>query len=89
MRRSRRSDDGRESNDDAIDAAAQAFRYEHDLITAEETERWLADRGLTLSDFGDYFARRVLGRGYRYLACRSRAITTLRQPRRASCSSPS
>jgi hypothetical protein len=48
----------REPNDEAIDAAVQAFRYEHDLITAEETERWLAERGLTLSDFGDYFGRR-------------------------------
>jgi hypothetical protein len=27
------------------------------LITAEETERWLADRALTLSDFSDYFLR--------------------------------
>jgi hypothetical protein len=48
----------REPNDETIDGAVQAFRYEHDLITAEETERWLADRGLTLSDFADYFARR-------------------------------
>jgi hypothetical protein len=51
-------DQEREPNDDAVDGAVQAFRYEHDLITAEETERWLAERGLTLSDFGDYFARR-------------------------------
>ena len=50
-------DQEREPNDEAIDAAVQAFRYGHDLITAEETERWLSDRGLTLSDFGDYFAR--------------------------------
>jgi hypothetical protein len=48
----------REPNDETIDGAVQAFRYEHDLITAEETERWLADRGLTLSDFGAYFVRR-------------------------------
>ena len=46
-----------ELDDDAIDAAAEAFRYQHDLITAEETEQWLAERGLTLDDFGDYFAR--------------------------------
>ena len=52
---------GREADEDAVDSAAQAFRYEHDLITAEETERWLADRGLTLSDFGDYFSRRAWG----------------------------
>jgi hypothetical protein len=46
-----------ELDDSAIDAAAEAFRYEHDLITAEETERWLEERGLTLDDFGDYFVR--------------------------------
>ena len=51
------ADQGLEVDQDAIDAAAQAFRYEFDLITAEETERWLADRGLTLTDFADYFAR--------------------------------
>jgi hypothetical protein len=51
-------DEEREPNDDVVDAAVQTFRYEHDLITAEETERWLTERGLTLGDFGDYFARR-------------------------------
>ena len=54
----RATEQEREPNDEAIDAAVQAFRYDHDLITAEETERWLADRALTLSDFGDYFVRR-------------------------------
>jgi hypothetical protein len=42
----------------AISSAAEAFRYEYDLITAEETEEWLANRGLTLDDFTDYFTRR-------------------------------
>jgi hypothetical protein len=46
-----------EFDDEAIDTAAEQFRYEHDLITAEETEHWLAERGLTLSDFGAYFVR--------------------------------
>src|SRR4029453_3814942 len=41
----------------AISAAAEEFRYRHDLITAEETEAWLANRGLTFDDFSDYFAR--------------------------------
>lgn len=54
----RAAEEEREPDDDAIDAAAQAFRYDYDLITAEETERWLAERGLTLEDFSDYFARR-------------------------------
>ena len=28
-------------DESAISAAAEEFRYRHDLITAEETERWL------------------------------------------------
>src|SRR6266545_1740144 len=41
----------------AIEDLAEAFRYAHDLITAEETEQWLRERGLTLEEFSDYFAR--------------------------------
>jgi hypothetical protein len=41
----------------AISSAAEAFRYEYDLITAEETEEWLANRGLSLDHFTDYFTR--------------------------------
>ncbi len=48
-----------ELDEDAIDDAAEKFRYDHDLITAEETEQWLAMRGLTLDDFGGYFARQT------------------------------
>jgi hypothetical protein len=46
-----------ELDESTISAAAEEFRYQHDLITAEETEAWLANRGLTLDDFSDYFAR--------------------------------
>jgi hypothetical protein len=48
---------GLEMDEDAIDRLGEAFRYQHDLITAEETERWLASRGLNLEEFSDYFAR--------------------------------
>ena len=41
----------------AISSAAEAFRYEYDLITTEETQAWLANRGLTFDDFSDYFTR--------------------------------
>ena len=44
-------------DESAISSAAEAFRYEYDLITAEETEAWLANRGLTFDDFSDYFTR--------------------------------
>jgi hypothetical protein len=50
-----------EADESAIDSAAQTFRYDHDLITAEETERWLEERGLTLNDFSDYFTRQYWG----------------------------
>src|SRR5437016_9107662 len=46
-----------EPDEPAISGAAEAFRYEYDLITAEETEAWLANRGLTFDDFSDYFTR--------------------------------
>jgi hypothetical protein len=46
-----------ELDESAISAAAEEFRYRHDLITAEETEGWLAKRGLTFGDFSAYFAR--------------------------------
>ncbi len=52
-------------DDAAVAAAAEAFRYEHDLITAEETERWLEKRALSLDDFTDYFVRQYWGKNDR------------------------
>src|SRR5262249_46793866 len=46
-----------ELDESAISAAAEEFRYRHDLITAEETEGWLANRALTFGDFSAYFVR--------------------------------
>src|SRR2546429_2761199 len=53
-----------ELDDSALDSAAIAFRYKRDLITAEETERWLEDRGVSLAEFSEYFARQYWGRSY-------------------------
>ena len=50
-----------EIDESAVEAAAEKFRYEHDLITAEETEQWLEARGLTLDEFSDYFGRHFWG----------------------------
>ena len=50
-----------EMDDATIDAAVEKFRYDHDLITAEEVEQWLEVRSLTMDDFGDYFARHYWG----------------------------
>jgi hypothetical protein len=48
---------GSEIDGSAVDEAAVAFRYQYDLITAEETEAWLEARALNLADFSEYFAR--------------------------------
>src|SRR5215831_20124845 len=53
-----------EADESAISSAAEAFRYEYDLITAEETEAWLANRGLTLDDFADYFTRQYCANAF-------------------------
>jgi len=46
-----------EADDDAIEAMVDRFRYERDLISAEEAEAWLTSRGLTPDEFQDYFNR--------------------------------
>ena len=51
-----------EVDEPAISAAAEEFRYRHDLITAQETEDWLAKRGLTFADFSAYFVRQYCTR---------------------------
>ena len=61
----RAEDNGAEIDNSAIDAAAVAFRYQYDLITAEEAERWLELRALTLADFSDYFVRAYWGQAFR------------------------
>lgn len=57
-----------ELDESVISAAAEEFRYRRDLLTAEETEAWLANRGLTFDDFSDYFARQycagAVGEGF-------------------------
>jgi hypothetical protein len=58
------NEEGLEPDESAVDTAAIAFRYKYDLITAEETERWLEDRGVGLAEFGEYFARQYWGRSY-------------------------
>lgn len=46
-----------EVDEAALQAMSEAFRMEHDLITAEETEQWLKLRGISMEEFADYFAR--------------------------------
>ena len=45
---------------EAVRAAATVFRYERNLLAAEELEAWLDARGLTVSDWNGYLRRLVL-----------------------------
>ena len=49
---------GLEAEEASVEALMEEYRYERDLVSAEETERWLGQRGLTPEDFVDYFMRR-------------------------------
>jgi hypothetical protein len=54
----RRADDVGELPDDAaLQQMSEEFRTGRDLISAEETEVWLQERGLSLDDFSGYFVR--------------------------------
>lgn len=47
-----------EPDDDVMNSMSEEFRYERDLLTVEETERWLLARDLTEEDFTQYLVRR-------------------------------
>jgi hypothetical protein len=57
----RAEDAGIGVSDASLQAAAESFRYQRDLITAGETEEWLAARGLTADDFSEWLYRRLSG----------------------------
>jgi hypothetical protein len=46
-----------EIDEAVLQAQSEQWRYDRDLITAEEVERWLRDRGLSLEEFSAYFVR--------------------------------
>ena len=52
-------EDGVEPAAADLQAASEKVRYEHDLISAGETEEWLAERGLTTADFGTWLYQRL------------------------------
>lgn len=47
-----------------IDSDATDFRYARNLISAEEMEAWLVERGLTVEDWMDYIERSFLLKTY-------------------------
>jgi len=42
---------------EAVEEAIEEFRYARDLVTVEETERWLGDRGFEVDDLTGHFLR--------------------------------
>lgn len=50
-------EEGLEADGEDVEQAVAAFRYDHDLISAEETEAWLEARGLDADILGAHFAR--------------------------------
>lgn len=46
-------------DDGALQTSSERFRYEHDLISAGETEGWLDARGMTTADFGRWLYQRL------------------------------
>jgi hypothetical protein len=45
-------------DDEVLNSMSEEFRYARDLLTVEETERWLLARDLTEDDFSGYLVRR-------------------------------
>ncbi len=50
---------GLEPDGPEVEAASNVFRYSRDLVTAEECERWLTQRGLTFDDLTTSISRRL------------------------------
>lgn len=50
--------EGCESEEAILQAHSEEFRYEKDLLTTEETEKWLTERDLDQDDFVNFFLRR-------------------------------
>ena len=50
---------GGEPDETEIDAARREFRYERRLLSGDDLEAWLANRGVAFDDWTDYFERRL------------------------------
>jgi hypothetical protein len=59
---------GFEASPADVESAADEFRLERQLIAGEDLEQWLDHCGLTLDDFEEFFARRLLADRFRDLA---------------------
>jgi hypothetical protein len=57
-------DEGFAMAQEDLDAASDSYRYDADLTTAEDTERWLGQHGLALDDFVAWLERRHWARRF-------------------------
>ncbi len=48
-----------EIDEEELQQRSERYRYEHDLISAGETEEWLAARGMTVDDFTEWLYGRL------------------------------
>jgi len=60
----RAGEEGFEPDDEALQTSAESFRYQHDLITAGETEAWLETRGMTIDDFSRHLYQQLCRSAY-------------------------
>jgi hypothetical protein len=51
-----------DANDETLQSMSEEFRYERELLTAEETELWLAGHDVSEEDFTNYFLRNYWGK---------------------------
>ncbi len=51
---------GEDVPESAVDEAAEVWRYERDLLSADDTESWLAERQLKADEWLDYMLREAL-----------------------------
>ncbi len=57
-------EEGFELGPDEVESAANAYRTQHDLTTADDTEAWLEAHRLSLDDLSDWLARRLWRRRF-------------------------
>jgi len=51
-----------DAKDETLQSMSEEFRYERELLTAEETELWLAGHDVSEEDFTNYFLRNYWGK---------------------------
>jgi hypothetical protein len=64
--------------EDDVDAAADEWRYDHDLLAADDMEEWLGEHKLDVDDWSDYIGRALLRNRW------AKELPTVRKEQRVS-----